>query len=307
VVLVTDASASSRTTSASTKGAASSGRIAAFFDLDKTVIAKSSVLAFTRPFFEEGLMSRRAVLQSTYAQLLYMLSAADQARVDRMREHIAHMCNGWDVEQIKAIVDNTLQDVVTPLVYAEAKDLIADHRARGHDVIIVSASGQEVVTPIARALGASHSTGSRMRIVDGRYAGELEFYCFGESKAVALREMSDRYGYDLSRSYAYSDSATDLPMLQAVGNPRVVNPDRPLRRVAVEKGWPILIFARPVPLGRRARPSLHALVALAATLTVTALILGATRRLVLRRRVSTRSRALRAHLPAGLNRLLSMP
>nr|WP_241387548.1 HAD-IB family hydrolase [Rhodococcus sp. CH91] len=252
--------------------------MAAFFDLDKTVIAKSSVLAFTRPFFEEGLLSRRAVLQSTYAQLLYLLSAADQARVDRMREHIAHMCNGWDVEQIKSIVDKTLQDVVTPLVYAEAKDLIADHRARGHDVVIVSASGQEVVTPIARALGAAHSTGSRMRIVDGRYAGEVDFYCFGEAKAVAIRELAERYGYDLSLSYAYSDSATDLPMLREVGFPRVVNPDRPLRRAAIENGWPVLIFARPVPLGRRARPSLRALVTLAATLGVTALVLGAARR-----------------------------
>jgi len=275
---VTDASANPSLPNPSTGSAPDSGRIAAFFDLDKTVIAKSSVLAFTRPFFEEGLLSRRAVLQSTYAQLLYLLSAADQARVDRMREHIAHMCNGWDVEQIKSIVDKTLQDVVTPLVYAEAKDLIADHRARGHDVVIVSASGQEVVTPIARALGAAHSTGSRMRIVDGRYAGEVDFYCFGEAKAVAIRELAERYGYDLSLSYAYSDSATDLPMLREVGFPRVVNPDRPLRRAAIENGWPVLIFARPVPLGRRARPSLRALVTLAATLGVTALVLGAARR-----------------------------
>lgn len=241
------------------------------------------MLAFTRPFFEEGLLSRRAVLQSTYAQLLYLLSAADQARVDRMREHIAHMCKGWDVEQVGSIVEKTLQDVVTPLVYAEAKDLIADHRARGHDVIIVSASGQEVVTPIARTLGASHSTGSRMRIVDGRYAGELEFYCFGEAKAVAIRELAEEYGYDLSRSYAYSDSATDLPMLLEVGNPRAVNPDRPLRREANENDWPVLTFARPVPLGRRARPSPRALAKLAATLGATALILGATRRLAKRR------------------------
>ncbi|WP_413247702.1 HAD family hydrolase [Rhodococcus sp. Z13] len=280
---MTHAPADPSTTAPSTARAPGPGRIAAFFDLDKTVVAKSSVLAFTRPFFEEGLLSRRAVLQSLYAQLLYMLSAADQARVDRMREHIARMCNGWDVEQIRSIVDKTLQDVVTPLVYAEAQDLIADHRARGHDVIIVSASGQEVVEPIARTLGAEHSTGSRMRIVDGRYAGEVEFYCFGEAKAVAIREMAERYGYDLSRSYAYSDSATDLPMLQEVGNPRVVNPDRPLRRAAVENDWPILIFARPVPLGRRARPSLRALVTLAATLGATVLILGATRRLAQRR------------------------
>lgn len=149
-----------------------SGRIAAFFDLDKTVIAKSSALAFSKPFFAQGLLNRRAVLKSSYAQFLFMLSGADHDQVERMRAHIAAMCTGWDVEQIKAIVAETLHDIVDPLVFAEAADLIADHRLRGHDVIIVSASGEEVVTPIATALGATHSTASRMRIEDGRYAGE---------------------------------------------------------------------------------------------------------------------------------------
>ncbi len=273
MVVVTDASGNS-STGISTVDSSAGGRIAAFFDLDKTVIAKSSVLAFTRPFFNEGLLSRRAVLESSYAQLLYVLSAADQDRIERMREHIAHMCEGWDVEQIRSIVDETLQEVVTPLVYAEAKDLIADHRARGHDVIIVSASGEEVVTPIAEALGASHSVGSRMRIVDGRYAGELEFYCFGEAKAVAIRDLSDRYGYDLTQSYAYSDSATDLPMLLAVGNPRVVNPGRSLRRVATENNWPILRFSLPVPLKRRIPASPRALWTAGAIVGAIALILG---------------------------------
>ncbi|SQI32547.1 haloacid dehalogenase [Rhodococcus coprophilus] len=287
MVLVTDASGNS-STGLSTVDSPGGGRIAAFFDLDKTVIAKSSVLAFTRPFFNEGLLSRRAVLESSYAQLLYVLSAADQDRIERMREHIAHMCEGWDVEQIKSIVDETLQEVVTPLVYAEAKDLIADHRARGHDVIIVSASGEEVVTPIAEALGASHSVGSRMRIVDGRYAGELEFYCFGEAKAVALRELSDRYGYDLAQSYAYSDSATDLPMLLAVGNPRVVNPGRALRRVATENNWPILRFSLPVPLKRRIPTSSRALWAAGLIAGSIALILGVSSRLARRSHAALR-------------------
>ncbi|HET8993713.1 MULTISPECIES: HAD-IB family hydrolase [unclassified Rhodococcus (in: high G+C Gram-positive bacteria)] len=254
---------------------AESGRIAAFFDLDKTVIAKSSVLAFTRPFFEHGLLNRRAVLASSYAQLLFVLSTVDQERVDRMREHIAQMCKGWDVEQIRSIVNETLDEIVTPLVYAEAKDLIADHRARGHDVVIVSASGEEVVTPIAQALGASYSAASRMRIVDGRYAGELEFYCFGEAKSTAMRELAAEHGYDLTRSYAYSDSATDVPMLQAVGKPRAVNPDRALRRCANENQWLILTFTRPVPLSRRVRPSAKGLIRLAAAGASAALITGA--------------------------------
>lgn len=267
-----------------TPGSAEPARIAAFFDLDKTVIAKSSVLAFTRPFFEQGLLDHRALLASSYAQLLYVLTAADHERVDRMREHIARMCTGWDVEQIRSIVDRTLDEVVLPLVFAEAKDLIADHRSRGHDVVIVSASGEEVVTPIARALGASYSTASRMRIVDGRYTGEVDFYCFGEAKAVAIAELAERHGYDLARSYAYSDSATDLPMLTAVGHPRAVNPDRALRRAAVENHWPIMVFARPVPLSKRVRPSGLGLPVVAAVASATLLLAGAATYFASRRR-----------------------
>ncbi|MFF0281290.1 HAD-IB family hydrolase [Rhodococcus aetherivorans] len=261
-----------------------SGRIAAFFDLDKTVIAKSSALAFSKPFFAQGLLNRRAVLKSSYAQFLFMLSGADHDQVERMRAHIAAMCTGWDVEQIKSIVAETLHDIVDPLVFAEAADLIADHKLRGHDVIIVSASGEEVVTPIAAALGATHSTASRMRIEEGRYAGELEFYCYGEAKAEAIQALALQYGYDLARCYAYSDSSTDIPMLRAVGHPRAVNPDRALRRESLENGWPILTFTRPVPLLHRLTATPPAAVAATAAITAGAVAAGAATYLALRRR-----------------------
>ncbi|WP_435278594.1 HAD-IB family hydrolase [Rhodococcus yananensis] len=269
VVLVTDAT---------------SGRIAAFFDLDKTIIARSSILAFSRPFFHEGLLDRRTLLTSSYAQLLYVLTAADHDRVDRMREHIARMCAGWDVEQIRSIVAETLDEVVMPLVFAEARDLIADHRSRGHDVIIVSASGEEIVAPIARALGATRGVGSRMRIVDGRYTGELDFYCFGETKAAAVADQARLHGYDLALGYAYSDSITDVPMLRSVGHARAVNPDRALRRYAIENDWPVMTFERPVPLTRSLRRPERALPALVAALSATVALVGATMYVMGRRR-----------------------
>lgn len=231
------------------------GRVAAFFDLDKTVIAKSSALAFSRPFFAQGLLTRRSVLQGSYAQFLFMLSGADHDQMERMRAHLTSMTAGWDVAQVRSIVAETLHDIVDPLVYAEAADLIADHKARGHDVVIVSASGEEVVTPIAEALGATHSTATRMVVADGRYTGELEFYCYGDGKVESMNALAARHGYDLVRCYAYSDSHTDLPMLQAVGYPTVVNPDRPLRRVAIETGWPVLTFSNPVSLRARLQTS----------------------------------------------------
>ncbi|WP_137725477.1 HAD family hydrolase [Prescottella subtropica] len=231
------------------------GRVAAFFDLDKTVIAKSSALAFSRPFFAQGLITRRSVLQGSYAQFLFLLAGADHDQMERMRAHLTTMTAGWDVAQVRAIVTETLHDIVDPLIYAEAADLIADHKARGHDVVIVSASGEEVVTPIAAALGATYSTATRMVVEDGRYTGELEFYCYGDGKVEAMRELAERHGYDLDHCYAYSDSVTDLPMLAAVGHPTAVNPDRSLRRAATEKGWPVLTFSNPVSLRARLQTS----------------------------------------------------
>jgi HAD superfamily hydrolase (TIGR01490 family) len=227
---------------------------AAFFDLDKTIIAGSSALAFSRPFRRQGLLTRRAVLRSGYAQLLIMLSGADAATMEALRRRITALCAGWEVAQIRAIVAETLHEVVEPLVYAEATELIAEHRAAGDEVVVLSASGLEVVEPIAALVGADRCMATRMAVRGGRYTGEIELYLYGEQKAHAARDLAAARGYRLADCRAYSDSITDLPLLEAVGHPTAVNPDRALRRAAEEHGWPILTFAVPVALRPRIRP-----------------------------------------------------
>src|SRR5699024_1221904 len=133
----------------------------------------------------------------------------------------------------------------------EAMQLIGQHQEQGHDVAVLSASGEEIVAPIAKLLGANHWAGTRMRVSDERYTGELEFNCSGENKAAAARELAARNGYDLAECHAYSDSATDLPLLSAVGHPTVINPDRALRKEAVQREWPSLTFDHPVSLRAR--------------------------------------------------------
>lgn len=258
-------------------------RTAAFFDLDKTVIAKSSTLAFSKPFFEQGLLNRRAVLKSTYAQFLFLMSGADHDQMDRMRAYVTNMCTGWDVEQVKSIVSETLHDIVNPLVFAEAAELIADHKLCGRDVVMVSASGDEIVAPIARALGATHAMATRMVVEDGKYTGEIAFSCYGEGKVAAIRELAAREGYALEHSYAYSDSITDLPMLEAVGHPSVVNPDRALRKEAAARGWPVLNFSNPVSLRDRIPAPSGAAVATTAAVGISALAAGALTYSLLRR------------------------
>lgn len=226
------------------------GRCAAFFDLDKTIIATSSTLAFGRPLRHNGMISRRVALRAASARLVYLLAGADEHQMDRMRDYVAALCAGWDVATVRSIIEETLHEIVYPLVYAEATDLIRQHRAAGHDIIIVSSSGEEVVGPIGEMLGVDRVIATRMATRDGRYTGEVAFYAYGEHKAQAIALLAQQRGYDLSRCYAYSDSITDLPLLAAVGNPTAVNPDRALRRIAVERGWPVLTFVPPVPARR---------------------------------------------------------
>jgi phosphoserine phosphatase len=184
---------------------------------------------------------------------------------------------------VRDIVAETLHKVVDPLVYDEAVSLIEEHHGAGRDVVIVSASGVEVVEPIGELLGADAVVATRMQVADGRYTGAIDFYAYGENKAAALRRLAEEHNYDLSRSYAYSDSVTDLHMLEEVGHPFAVNPDRELRRVANERGWPVLVFTRPVALRRRmrlpqSRPTLAALALGTATVVGGVVYVAARRR-----------------------------
>src|SRR5438874_5605449 len=225
---------------------------AAFFDLDKTIISKSSSLALTRPMYRAGLVSRSQLLKGAYAQLVYLLLGADDQKMDRAKEGMLALIKGWDRGQVEEIIGGALSELIDPYIYLEALDLMDLHRALGRKVFIVSSSGEEIVTPLADHLGAVEVIATRAKIDDeGRYTGELEFYCYGENKAAAIREIAEREGIDLSGSYAYSDSITDLPMLELVGHPVAVNPDRDLRREAEKRGWQIRYFRRPVRLRQR--------------------------------------------------------
>jgi HAD superfamily hydrolase (TIGR01490 family) len=251
-------------------------RPAAFFDLDKTIIARSSALAFSRPFYRGGLINRRSVLRSAYAQFVFLVGGADHDQMERMRQYMSGLVVGWPVSTVQEIVAETLHAIVDPLVYEEAVRLIAEHHLAGRDVVIVSTSGEEVVGPIGAMLEADRALGTQMTVKDGRYTGEISRYLYAEAKADAIRELAADQGYDLTRSYAYSDSITDLPMLAAVGHPYAVNPDRALRKEAAARGWPVLVFSRPVALRRRvSRPDVDArqLMAVAA-LAATAAALG---------------------------------
>lgn len=216
--------------------------IAAFFDLDKTIISRSSTLAFGPSFYRHGLLSRGDVVRSAMAQLMFRAGGASHQRMEKIRDQVSQLCRGWPADRVAEIVTLHLPDLILPHVYAEARALLTQHRSAGQDVIIVSTSGEEMVAPIGALLGAASVIATRMEVADGHYTGQVEFYAYGQAKADQVRMLAAERGYSLPDCYAYSDSVTDLPMLEAVGNPRVVNPDRALRRIAVQRGWPVLTF-----------------------------------------------------------------
>ena len=253
---------------------------AAFFDLDKTVIARASMMAFGRHFYRRGMISRRSLVRGLWAHLIYLHLGASEEKLARIRESTLALSRGWEQRQVGDIVAETLAEVVEPIIYAEALDLIELHRAAGRRVYIISASPAEIVAPLGRFLGVDDVIASQARVdAAGRYTGEMEVYAYGPYKADLIRALADRDGVDLDASFAYSDSYTDLPMLEVVGHPVVVNPDRVLAKVARERNWMVRQFVRPVRLRDRvAVPPARATAAAAGvSVTVAALALTAWR------------------------------
>jgi HAD superfamily hydrolase (TIGR01490 family) len=239
---------------------------AAFFDLDKTVIARASLLAYGRTLRREGYISHRLALRAALGQLMFRAFGADDRRMTKVRESTLRVTRGWDQKRLRSLVEDTLHEVIEPIVYDEALDLIRTHRRAGRRVFLVSSSPAEIVDPLAAYLGADGAISTRAEVDKwGRYTGEVEFYAYGPSKATAVRALAAEQRIDLDRSFAYSDSATDLPLLECVGHPVAVNPDRELRRAAAERGWEVLLFEHPVPLRARvALPTTNRFVRLSA-------------------------------------------
>ena len=232
-------------------------RAAAFFDLDKTLMAGSSGIFFARAAYETGMISRGRLARDAYENLRFRLRGSTDERADGVRTRVGRMIAGVRVRDLQRLSPRVLAGVL-PRLYPQMLARAYAHQDAGVPVYILTAASQEMADLLAHVLAFDGGLGSRSEIVDGRYTGRPAGpFNYREGKVTSMRELAEREGIDLGVPYAYSDSESDLPMLRAVGHPIVVNPDAELRRIALELGWEVLHLDR---LGQR----LKVLAALAA-------------------------------------------
>jgi HAD superfamily hydrolase (TIGR01490 family) len=221
---------------------------AAFFDLDRTLMAGSSGFHWAREARRAGLISRRRLAADAWANLRFRLEGSTDAGTDKVRERVGALIAGRRVRDLQRLAPRVLARVL-PRLYPQMLAVAYEHQDSGRRVYIVTAASQEMAQLLAHVLGFDGGIGSRSEIVDGVYTGRAGGpFAYREGKAEAIRELAAAEGIDLAASWAYSDSESDLPMLRAVGHPVAVNPDAVLARVAREEGWAVLRFDT---LGRR--------------------------------------------------------
>jgi HAD superfamily hydrolase (TIGR01490 family) len=230
--------------------AASNGHLrpAAFFDLDKTLMAGSSGVFFARAAYETGMISRTRLARDVYENLRFRLRGSTDDRADDVRKRVGEMIAGVAVRDLQRLSPRVLAGVL-PRLYPQMLERAYAHQDAGVPVYILTAASQEMADLLAHVLAFDGGLGSRSEIVDGRYTGRPAGpFNYREGKVMSMAELAEREGIDLAASFAYSDSESDLPMLRAVGQPVVVNPDAELRRIAAAEGWEVLRLDR---LGQR--------------------------------------------------------
>ena len=219
-------------------------RSAAFFDLDRTLMSGSSAFHFAKIMYREGLLPLPRLVADGFGSLMFKVFGASDEQSEALRDRILASVAGTPAEVFRRLSPVVVEELL-PRIRPEAQALLDMHAEAGRDVYIVSASPVEIVSALAREIGITGGLGTESEIIDGMYTGRLAApFCYGEGKAEVIRKLVAERGYDLAQCYAYSDSGSDLPMMQLVGHPVAVNPDRSLMAVAHRCGWPVVEFNR---------------------------------------------------------------
>ena len=226
--------------------------VAAFFDVDNTIIRGASAYHIARGLRERGFFTRRDIVRFAFEQAKYQLFGENHDQMDAVRDEAGRIVTGWSVAEMAAVGEEVWDEVLASRVYSGTKAIIDEHVAKGHQVWLVTATPQELGRLIAAKLGGTGALGTVAEHENGYYTGVLTGgLLHGPRKAVAIRELAEQTGLDLAASYAYGDSSNDVFMLETVGHPCAINPDGKMRRIAEDRGWPMKEFRNRRKDGRR--------------------------------------------------------
>jgi HAD superfamily hydrolase (TIGR01490 family) len=218
-------------------------RVGAFFDMDKTLIAENSGSLYMRYRYQLGEITGLELLQGLGTYLRYKLGLLD---IENWTKGMMLQFRGQSESELEAEASLWAREAVVATIYPEARELVREHLGRGHVVVVVSGATRFVVRPIAQHLGIEHMLYTRLEVEDGLFTGRIiEPICFETGKIYWLQQFIEEHSVDLARSYFYTDSITDLPLLDLVGHPVVTNPDPLLYRTAMKRHWPVRFFEPP--------------------------------------------------------------
>ena len=227
----------------SLRGSRTGRRVGAFFDVDKTLISENSGSLYMKYRYQKGEISGWELMKGLGAYLRYKLGLLDIASWTR---DTMQQFRGESERALAREARAWMEEMVVPAIYPEAERIVADHLARGDLVAIVSGATKFVVKPLAEHLGIKHLLYTRLEVENGRFTGRVvEPICFEDGKIYWLQQLVEAQNIDLARSYFYTDSITDLPLLDLVGHPVVTNPDPRLYREAIRRRWPVRFFEPP--------------------------------------------------------------
>jgi len=227
-------------------------RIAAFFDVDNTIVRGASAYHIARGLHQRGYLRKRDIIRFGWEQAKYTMFGESKEQIDDLRREGLGIIRGWSAAEMNAVGEEVWDEVLAMRVFPGTKAIIDEHRAQGHEVWLVTASPIEVGRVIARRLGVTGALGTVAEQEDGHYTGRLVGdMLHREAKGRAVANLAEERGLDLTRSFAYGDSTNDVPMLESVGNPCAINPDTRLRKQASAHGWPIREFRKRRKSGRR--------------------------------------------------------
>jgi HAD superfamily hydrolase (TIGR01490 family) len=228
------------------------GRVAAFFDVDNTIVRGASAYHLARELYRRGFFSLRDILFAARHALAFAATGENLGRIAAIEERALRLLRGHAVAEVLAIGEEVYEQVLDSRVFPGTRALLEAHAAAGHEVWLVTATPTEISDLLARRLGATGSLGTRVETVEGRYTGRLlGDRVHGAGKRAGVEALARERGLDLAASYGYGDSVNDVAMLSVVGHPCAVNPERRLRAHAARAGWPVHDFRRRRDLRRR--------------------------------------------------------